>query len=70
MFGRQPDAQLEESLAATLLQLIENDASRRIGKSLEHIAHRCTISKPLLACQGWARAGRQRAGSMAFIPRI
>jgi len=51
MFGRQPDAQLEESLAAAFLQLVENDASRRIGKSLEYITHTRTISKSLLACQ-------------------
>src|SRR5450631_4617054 len=60
VFGRQPDAQLEESLAAAFLQLIENDASRRIGKSLEHIAHWLTISKSLLACQG--RLGREGRG--------
>ena len=52
MFGRQPNAQLDESLAATLLQLIENDAARRIGKSLEHLAHQATISKSRIACQG------------------
>ena len=69
MFGRQPDAQLEESLAAAFLQIIENDASRRIGKSLEHIAHWLTISKPLLACQGRLGGADRGVGRMAFIAR-
>ena len=56
MFGRQPDAQLEQGLTAPFLQLIKNDASRRVRKSLEDIAHQQTIGKSLLACQGrWRR---------------
>lgn len=40
MPGRQPDAQLEQGLAAPFLELIENEPSRWVRKSLEDIAHR------------------------------
>ncbi len=43
MPGRQPDAQLEQGLAAPFLELIENEPSRWVRKSLEDIAHRTEL---------------------------
>lgn len=51
MIHRQPPTQLEERLIITFLQLVEDRATSRVGKRLEHIGHTSTIGKSLLACQ-------------------
>jgi len=45
VLGGQPDAQLEQGLAVAFLKLIDNGPSRRVSKSLEHIAHQSIIGK-------------------------
>ena len=36
---RQSDAQLEQGLAVSILELIEDGSSGRVGQGLEHVSH-------------------------------
>ena len=51
MLHCEPGAQLKQRLLIPFPQFVEDGASGRISKSLEHVAHVTTIGKLVLACQ-------------------
>ena len=52
MLRGESRADFEQRLPGSLAQLVEDRPPRRIGQCLEHVSHRKTIGKYLLACQG------------------
>ena len=51
MFHRQPATQLEQGLAVSINQFVQNRAARRCCDRLKDIAHARIIGKSPLACQ-------------------
>ena len=51
MLRHQPDAELEQRLPVSLLQLVQDGPPGRVRQRLEHVAHHAMIGKRVLACQ-------------------
>ncbi len=67
MLHGQAGAQLKESLTVSLVQLVEDRASRRSGERLKHVDHVRTICKSPLACQVYLAGANKRAAELRGI---
>src|SRR3954452_14397505 len=70
MLARYPGAELEQGLCLPFGEFVEQLASRGIGEGLEHVTHRHSIGKRLLACQPSRAALSVAHVAMGEAPRM